>query len=264
MNRRSILRHVLAGGITAGVAGCLGMGSKQRSGKTNQNVVLPEPEREFDSTDVPYPAWGERIPDVTLPAPLEHREVTLQSVDKPQLLTFFYSSCPTVCPVLIASLGNVQSHALENGYGDQVAFFPITFDPARDTADTLRQYGTKMPVDADAGNWHFLRPTSEARAKEVVQQQFGVSFQKATESPTESQTEPRTTADGHHNSNATKTEHDHSNSDEHGGHDHGAYEMIHTALTLLVNENNYVERAYRTKSPNPATIVDDLETVRKE
>lgn len=45
-------------------------------------------------------------------------------------------------------------------------------------------------------------------------------------------------------------------------HYHGAYEIIHTSLTLLVNEANYVERAYRSGSPNPTTTLDDLERVR--
>lgn len=122
---------------------------------------------------------------MTLPAPLDDRDVSLHSVEKPQLLTFFYTSCPTVCPVLIAAMGTVQSHALENGYGDQIAFLPITSDPVRDTPTTLRQYGRKTSVDADASNWHFLRPTSDQRAKWVVRSQFGVSFQKASETGTQ-------------------------------------------------------------------------------
>lgn len=220
MHRRGYLSGMATLGVT-GVAGCSGLTD------TNPNVVLPEPERSFESADVPYPAWGERIPDVTVPAPLEDRQVALRAVNRPRLLTFIYTSCPSICPVLTSRMRNVQTHALNNGYGDGVEFFATTFDPARDTADRFRQYASRMNVDADAGNWHFLRPRSKTRAKQVVQQRFGVSFSKRDQHP-----------------------------DEQG------YMFNHTPLTLLVNADDYVERAYRTKSPNAERMIADLETVR--
>lgn len=229
MQRRTYLRGVATLPV-AGVAGCLG------SGGAASNVALPEPDRQFESSDVPYPAWGEQLPDVTVPAPLEDREVSVRAVGEPTVMTFFYSMCPSVCPLLISAVRQVQTDALENGYGDAVTFLPVTFDPARDDAQRLREYAEKMDVDTDAGNWHFLRPASEARAKDVVQEQFGVAFQKGS---------PQA-------SSATNDT----------DHDHGAYEFTHSALTLLVNGEGYVERAYRTQSPDPNAIVDDLATVR--
>ena len=219
MRRRTYLQVAATLGA-AGLAGC------SASGAGNPDVVLPEPDREFDSSDLPYPAWGERLPDVTLPAPLADREVALRSVDRPQLLTFFYSHCNSVCPVLISALRNVQTHALNEGYGDEVAFHPTTFDPERDDADRLRTYGEEMNVDLAAGNWRFLRPASIGRAEEVVGEQFGVSFER---------THPE-------------------------GMD--MYMFAHAALTLLVNADGYVERAYREKQPDPETMTADLETVR--
>jgi len=237
MQRRSYLRGVATLGATS-VAGCLGLTD------SNPNVTLSEPDRQFKSSDVPYPAWGEKIPDVTVPAPLENRQVTLRTVEKPRLLTFIYTYCPTVCPVLTSTMRNVQTHALNNGYGDQVEFFPTTFDPARDTAERLRQYAKKMNVDADAGNWHFLRPQSKDRAKQVIQKQFGVAFQKQpTKSSSGSNQNKTETGDGHH-------------------HDHGDYKFVHTPMTLLVNADDYVERAYSTKSPNAEQIIADLKKVR--
>jgi protein SCO1/2 len=148
------------------------------------------------------------------------------SADRPQLLTFFYSHCNSVCPVLISALRNVQTHALNEGYGDEVAFHPTTFDPDRDDADRLRTYGEEMNVDLAAGNWRFLRPASSARAEGVVAEQFGVSFER---------THPE-------------------------GMD--MYMFAHAALTLLVNADGYVERAYREKQPDPGTMTADLATVR--
>lgn len=219
MHRRTYLRVATTVGATS-IAGCIGFGD------ATPNVALPEPDRQFESEDVPYPAWGERLPDVTVPAPLERRAVPLRTIDAPHLLTFFYSHCQTVCPVVIAAMRNVQTHALENDYDDQVAFFPTTFDPQRDDADRLREYAETMHIDADAGNWHFLRPRTKERAKAVVSGAFGVAFQR------------------------TRPE------------DMDQYMFTHSPLTLLANADSYVERAYNTGSPNPERIIADLETVR--
>ncbi|WP_277543578.1 SCO family protein [Haloarcula laminariae] len=223
MHRRTFLRSTGSLGAVSGVAGCLG---SVGLGDSNPDVVLGEPDREFDSSDVPYPAWGEQIPDVTVPAPIESQKIRLRDVEQPSLLTFFFSHCQTVCPVLISTQRNIQAHAQNNGYGDAVSFFPVTFDPARDTAERLQTYADEMNVDTDNENWYFLRPASKDRAKDVIQDQFGVAFQR---------TEPE---------------------------DMDMYMFTHSALTLLVNADGFVERAYRSKSPDEQTIISDLKTVR--
>jgi len=223
MRRRTVLKSTGAVGTIVGVAGCLGTGPFSDS---NPDVVLEEPDREFDSSYVPYLAWGEHIPDVRVPGPTDSREIRLRDIDTPALLTFFYSHCQTVCPVLISTLRNVQSHAQNNGYTDAVRFLPMTFDPARDTAERLEAYADEMNVDAENDNWQFLRPASKQRAKDVIQDQFGVVFQR---------TEPE---------------------------DMDMYMFTHTALTLLVNADGVVERAYRSKSPDEETIIADLKAVR--
>jgi protein SCO1/2 len=221
MQRRTFLRGATAAGVL-GTAGCLGLGD------SNPDVALGEPDREYTSEDLPYPAWGERVPDVTLPA-TDGGEVSTRTVETPALFTFFFSYCETVCPFLIQAMRNVQTHSIEEGYAEEVGFFPVTFDPERDDTERLQAYGEEMNVDLDAGNWTFLRPASRERAKEVVQEEFGVTFER---------TDPE---DG----------------------DSDMYMFAHSALTFLVNADGYVERAYRTKSPDPERIIDDLERVRK-
>jgi protein SCO1/2 len=219
MYRREYLRTLGAtGALAGGVAGCLGGG--------NPNTTLGEPDREYDSEDVQFPAWGQQVPDVTLPAPLSGTDVSVRDVDTPALLTFFYSYCNTVCPVLISTLRDVQTHALNEGYGDEVSIYPVTFDPERDDAARLREYGEKMHVDVDAGNWQFLRPAGKDRAKTVVTDEFGVFFER---------THPEKM---------------------------DRYMFNHAAMTLLVNGNGYVERAYRTQSPDEQQIIADLKKVR--
>ncbi len=223
MDRRTFIRSTGAAaavGATAGCLGAVGLGG-------NPDVTLAEPDRPFESEDVPYPAWGQRVADVTLPAPIAGGSLSLRDPGEPSLYTFFYSHCETVCPVLISTLRNVQAHAQENEYADEVTFAPVTFDPARDTADRLETYAEEMNVTAAADGWRFLRPESKERAKTVVQEEFGVDFRR---------TEPE---------------------------EMEMYMFAHTSLTLLVNADGYVERAYQTSSPDQEAILDDLTTLRE-
>ncbi|MFH5799485.1 SCO family protein [Haladaptatus sp. CMAA 1911] len=222
MHRRTYLRSVAATGTVVSAAGCLGS-----FGDSNPNVALGEPDREVSSSDLPYPAWGQKVPNVTIPAPLENRTVSLRDVGTPSVLTFFYTHCKTICPVLISTLRNVQTHASQNGYANDVSFLPVTFDPKRDDAEQLRAYAKKMNVDLSVGDWNFLRPKSKKRAKSVITNKFGVHFE-----PTKQQSKDK-------------------------------YMFTHSALIILVNGKGYVERAYRGKSPKQQRIIDDLETVRK-
>jgi len=223
MRRRTFLATLGVVGTGAGTAGCLGgVGANDR----HPDVVLPEPDREFDSSELPYPAWGQRVPAETVPAALSSQRVSFRTVDEPSLITFFYSHCQTICPVLISTLRNVRAHARNNGYAGDVSFLPVTFDPARDTAQRLRTYAEEMNVAADGDGWRFLRPQSGERATEVVQAAFGVHFER---------TEPE---------------------------EMDKYMFSHASMTLLVNGDGFVERAYRTKSPDEDQIVEDLTAVR--
>jgi protein SCO1/2 len=217
--RRTYLRTAGTAGLAA-VGGCLGGG--------NPNTALEKPDRTsgVTSEDLPYPAWGERIPDVSFPDPLAGREFNLRDVSTPSLVTFFYSNCMSVCPRLISTLRQVQIHSTQNGYAEGVGFFPITFDPQRDTDDRLESYADKMNVDLQAGNWHFLRPDGRERAKAVLDEEFGFVFK-------------RTHPD-----------------------DMDKYMFTHIGLVLLVNGDGYVERAYRGQDPSEETLVEDLKTVR--
>jgi protein SCO1/2 len=219
MDRRTYLGILGTAGIGA-TAGCLGGGSP--------NTALGKPDRRdgVESEDLSYPAWGQRIPDVAFPDPLVGERITLRGVERAGLVSFFYSHCNSVCPRLISSLREVQIHSLDNDYADEVGFYPITFDPQRDTADRLREYGEEMNVDLDAGNWHFLRPENRERAKTVLGEEFGFRFQR---------TQPE-------------------NMD--------MYMFNHIGLVLLVNADGYVERAYRGQEGREKQYIEDLEKVR--
>jgi protein SCO1/2 len=220
MDRRTYLGTLSATAL-GGVAGCLGGGG-------TPNTTLGEPDRPEGVTSeaLAYPAWGERVPDVTLPDPLTDERVALRAVDRPTFVSFFYSNCMSVCPRLVSALREVQIHSVENDYADEVGFYPITFDPQRDTAGTLREYADRMNVDLSAGNWHFLRPDGRERAKTVLEEEFGFVFER--DDPD----------------------------------DGGKYMFTHIGLVLLVNADGYVERAYRDREGTEGRYIADLERVR--
>jgi protein SCO1/2 len=210
MRRRALLR-VGGAGILAGVSGCLGSG----------DTVLPRQQYDTEPENLPYPTWGERVPEVTLPDALTGDRVTSTAVDVPAAYTFFFSHCMSVCPILIGTLRNVQAAMRESGAAGAVRFLPITFDPSRDDETRLRRYAEQMNIDLSVGNWAFLRPETPERAETVVTDRFGVVFDRTEQT------------------------------------DEG-YMFAHTALTLLVNADGVVERAYRTGSPDEAQITADM------
>jgi len=75
--------------------------------------------------------------------------------------------------------------------------------------------------------WYYLRPESAAEAKEVVEEQLGLAYEKT------------------------------------GDVNGDAYEFQHISVTFLVNPDGMVERAYRGEQPDVDQLVDDSITVRE-
>ncbi len=238
MQRRTVLRSMAAVSGGLAMAGCLGdtLESTGNGGDStptetpvhSENVTLAHPSDYPTSYSPKFLSWDDQLPDATVTAPLEDRSVALRDLNVPAVFTFFFSHCQTVCPVLVSSLREIQTHASNNGYDDQIALVPITFDPERDTAERLRTYAEEMNVDADAENWQFLRPDSVEKANSVIQDEFGVEFKK----------QPQEEGDG--------------------------YMFDHRSLIVLTNAEGYVERAYRGSEPQTEQIIEDLETVRTQ
>jgi protein SCO1 len=85
-------------------------------------------------------------------------------------VTFIYTWCPDVCPMLTDKMARVQD-ALGPDFGTKVAFVSITFDPKRDTPEALKEYAEAF--DADVAGWSFL--TGEPAAVLELAQRYGVA-----------------------------------------------------------------------------------------
>jgi protein SCO1/2 len=228
MNRRTYLRGLAASGLTAtaATAGCSSLTSLGESGG-NETTVLdpPDTESDVDPEDLPYPAYGQQIPDVNLPSILHDGEESTTGYETPIALTFIYTTCRTACPVLTQALRRAHNLAKQEEWAENTNFVEISFDPERDTPEALRTYADERSVDVDSGRWHLLRPESYDRAQQVVSDQFGVAFQKSTSE------------------------------------DMDQYMFTHFSLVLLVNGDNYVERAYNDGQKANQQLPEDMKRV---
>ena len=244
MDRRTYIRSFGVAGIAA-AAGCLDSVTSVVDDGSAEGTVLGPPEQDLSAAS--HPSYGDEFPSFSLPDPLLGEEVSPEQFegDRALLMTFVYTNChDDSCPMLLSRLVHAQEAAAENGFEDEVAFLAMTFDPERDTEDTLREEGELQGADLEAGNWHFLRPESYDEAETVLYEQFGLQLDQTG-----------------------LEEHDHDDHDDHdhGEDDHGEddeYDIIHYNLILLVNKDGIVERAY----PNAASvewsvITGDLEEV---
>jgi protein SCO1/2 len=224
MQRRTYLATSL--GVATVTAGCLTSALGTNDG--GETVLGPQADQQYDSGTLPYPTHGQTLPVFTVPDPLADEVVTSADVDGTLVVTAFFASCPAECVQLIGQLAGVQHGTIERGIDDRVTFLAVTFDPGRDDADALREYGRRMNVDMSAGNWRFLRPESADRAEAVVEGKLGVTFDRIDAEASERV---------------------------------AGYDFRHLSLTSLRNPAGIVERAYRTERPDHGRVLSDIETV---
>ncbi len=83
--------------------------------------------------------------------------VTNETFDgKVYVADFFFTSCPTICPVMKKEMLRVYE-AFENN--DEVAILSHTIDPTHDDVPTLNEYAKRLGVKAD--KWHFVTGEKE-------------------------------------------------------------------------------------------------------
>lgn len=89
------------------------------------------------------------------------------------LVTFIFTTCPDVCPLLTAHFASIQ-RALQEKKIKDYQLISITTDPERDTARVLKDYAGHYK--ADFKTWSFLTGSREELAK--VWKEFGLHVVK--------------------------------------------------------------------------------------
>jgi protein SCO1/2 len=104
-------------------------------------------------------------------------EVTLREFrGKVVAVTFIYTSCPDVCPMLTDKMARVQDE-LGADFGTKIAFMSISVDPEHDTPEVLKEYAEAL--DANLAGWSFL--TGEPAAVREVAHRYGVAVAPAAD-----------------------------------------------------------------------------------
>ncbi len=70
---------------------------------------------------------------------------------------FFFTSCPTICPVMKKEMLRVYDTFKDN---DEVVFLSHTIDPTYDTVALLHDYAERLGVSSS--KWHFVTGDKEA------------------------------------------------------------------------------------------------------
>ncbi len=70
---------------------------------------------------------------------------------KVYIAEFFFSTCPTICPIMKENLVQVQNEFLGN---DDFGIASFSIDPTHDTPEVLKEYARNNKVEHQ--NWHLL------------------------------------------------------------------------------------------------------------
>lgn len=109
-----------------------------------------ERERSGASSEPRNTVPREVLVDFTLSDQMANRFESKSLQGKYWLASFFFASCPSVCPAL-----NYKIQELQREFSvEDLEFVSITCDPANDTSTRLYEYSKRF--NADPQKWHFL------------------------------------------------------------------------------------------------------------
>jgi protein SCO1/2 len=99
------------------------------------------------------------LPDVTLIRDDGRKVLLKNEIDdgRPVVLTFIYTACTSICPVITQTLAELQSEL--GAQRDKVHLMSITIDPEHDTPARLKEYAAKFGAGPE---WQYYSGTVEA------------------------------------------------------------------------------------------------------
>jgi protein SCO1/2 len=104
----------------------------------------------------PLPTLSQ-VPSFALTDSTSHTFGTEQLKGKVWVATFFFTTCPTLCPIMM----NAMSDLYKNYKGNfDVQFVAVTVNPQYDSPAILSEVSNRY--HADPAQWHFLTGTLEA------------------------------------------------------------------------------------------------------
>lgn len=91
-----------------------------------------------------------KVPEFTLTNQNNQKISNKDMLGKVYLVEFFFSKCPTICPVMNSNMKEIEKQIDNPNFG----IVSISIDPLNDTPETLKQHASRLGVKS--ANWHFL------------------------------------------------------------------------------------------------------------
>jgi len=124
-------------------------------------AILPyygEKEVLYDASGKAPDTLYHRVPDFSL-INQEGNQVSFSDYEgKIIVADFFFTTCPTICPIMTKQMTRLQWLLEDNSY-DDVHFLSYTVNPEHDTAEVLKDYADEQ--GADLSSWTFITGDQE-------------------------------------------------------------------------------------------------------
>lgn len=91
-----------------------------------------------------------KVPEFSLKDQNNQTITDKEMLGKVYLVEFFFSKCPTICPVMNSNIRYIENQINDPNFG----IISISIDPENDTPETLKNHARK--IGAKSPNWHFL------------------------------------------------------------------------------------------------------------
>jgi len=91
-----------------------------------------------------------KVPDFELTDQNNKKITNKDMLGKVYLVEFFFSKCPTICPVMNSNMKTIEKEVSNPDFG----IISISIDPENDSPEALKLHANKIGVKSP--NWHFL------------------------------------------------------------------------------------------------------------
>lgn len=91
-----------------------------------------------------------KVPDFQLTDQNNKKITNKDMLGKVYLVEFFFSRCPTICPIMNTNMRAIEDEINNPDFG----IISISIDPENDTPELLKEHAKRIGVKSP--NWHFL------------------------------------------------------------------------------------------------------------
>ena len=152
------------------------------------------------------------------------------------IVSFVYSRCPDVCPIVSANLRWVAEQ-LPDDYGTNFSIIAITVVPWWDTSSVLADYAMRQAID-----WPHL--TGEVEAMQPIWESFHVGLQTYL--------------------NTSATEENSTEENQTSGRHHPDYLVDHSTATIIIDKNHQQRVRWNDMDWEPTLFIEDLQFLMDE